>query len=146
MENNSIDINVELNMETLQSGELTHTKIAEPGKFTMIGKSMYLRFNESLENNDKASILVKVTDSGEIHVRRVAKSTNLASLLYFTHKNHNSGQLETEYGIMPLKTFTKDSAVEIVNQPLSGKINIDYDLIYDNNIVGNYKFRLIFNA
>ncbi|WP_025024753.1 DUF1934 domain-containing protein [Companilactobacillus nodensis] len=146
MENNSENINVELNMETLQSGELTHTKIAEPGKFTRIGKSMYLRFNESLENNDTASILVKVTDSGEIHVKRVSKSNNLASLLYFTHKSHNSGHLETEYGTMLLHTFTKDSAVEIVNRPLSGKINIDYDLIYDNNVVGNYKFRLIFSA
>jgi hypothetical protein len=45
-----------------------------------------------------------------------------------------------------LDTFTKDSQVEIVSNPLSGKINIDYDLIYDNNVIGNYKFRLIFNA
>src|SRR5699024_3007832 len=123
--------------ETLQSGELTRTKISEPGKFTQIGKSIYLRFNESLENDDKASILVKITESGEIHVKRVAKSTNVASLLYFTHQAHNTGHLETEYGDMPLDTFTKDSQVEIVNKPLSGKINIDYDLIYDNNVIGN---------
>ncbi|KRK92802.1 DUF1934 domain-containing protein [Companilactobacillus futsaii] len=146
MENNSFDINVELNIETLQSGELTHTKISEPGKFIQIGDSIYLRFNESLDNNDKASILVKVTDSGEIHVKRVAKSTDLASLLYFTHQKHNTGHLETEYGVLPLATYTKDSKVEIVNNPLSGKINIDYDLIYDDNVIGNYKFRLIFNA
>ena len=146
MENNSFDINVELNIETLQSGELTQTKISEPGKFIQIGDSVYLRFNESLDNNDKASILVKVTESGEIHVKRVAKSTNLASLLYFTHQKHNTGHLETEYGVLPLATYTKDSQVEIVNNPLSGKINIDYDLIYDDNVIGNYKFRLIFNA
>jgi uncharacterized beta-barrel protein YwiB (DUF1934 family) len=146
LENNSFDINVELNIETLQSGELTHTKISEPGKFIQIGDSVYLRFNESLDNNDKASILVKVTESGEIHVKRVAKSTNLASLLYFTHQKHNTGHLETEYGVLPLATYTKDSQVEIVNNPLSGKINIDYDLIYDDNVIGNYKFRLIFNA
>jgi len=146
LENNSVNVNVELNMETLQAGELTHTKIAEPGKFTKIGKSMYLRFDESLENNDKASILVKIGGDGEIHLKRVAESTKLASLLYFTHKKHNSGHLQTEYGIMQLGTFTKDSEVEVVNKPLSGKINIDYDLIYDNNVVGNYKFRLIFKA
>ncbi len=141
-----MNVNVELNMETLQAGEITHTKIVEPGKFTKIGKSMYLRFDESLDNNDKASILVKVGDDGEIHLKRVAKSTNLASLLYFTHKKHNSGHLQTEYGVLPLGTFTNDSVVEVINKPLSGKINIDYDLIYDNNIVGNYKFRLIFSA
>ncbi|GEO78984.1 hypothetical protein FD29_GL001070 [Companilactobacillus mindensis DSM 14500] len=146
MENNSFDINVELNIETLQSGELTRTKIAEPGKFTQIGKSIYLRFNESLENDQVASILVKITEDGEIHLKRVAKENNVASLLYFTHHQHNNGHLETEYGTMPLDTFTKDSQVEIVSNPLSGKINIDYDLIYDNNVIGNYKFRLIFNA
>ncbi|MQS76145.1 DUF1934 domain-containing protein [Companilactobacillus halodurans] len=146
MENNSFDINVELNIETLQSGELTHTKIAEPGKFTQIGNSVYLKFNESLDNDDTASILVKITDEGEIHLKRVAKSKNLASLLYFTHNKHNSGHLETEYGVLPLGTFTKDSKIEILNNPLSGKINIDYDLIYDNNVIGNYKFRLIFGA
>ena len=146
LENNSFDINVQLNIETLQSGELTHTKISEPGKFTQIGNSIYLRFNESLENNDKASILVKITEKGEIHVKRVAKSTNLASLLYFTHQEHNTGHLETEYGVLTLDTYTKDSKVQIVSNPLSGKINIDYDLIYDNNVIGNYKFRLIFGA
>jgi len=146
LENNSIDVNVDLSIETLQSGELTHTKISEPGKFTQIGKSIYLKFNESLENNDKASILVKITEAGEIHLKRVAESTNLASLLYFTHQEHNSGHLETGYGVLPLETYTKDSKVEIVSNPLSGKINIDYDLIYDNNVVGNYKFRLIFKA
>lgn len=146
MENNRFDVNVELNIDTVQSGELTHTKISEPGQFIQMGDSMYLRFNESLDNNDTASILVKITESGEVHVKRVAKSTNLASLLYFTHQKHNTGHLETEYGILPLQTFTKDSKVEIVSNPLSGKINIDYDLIYDNNVIGNYKFRLIFSA
>ena len=146
MENNSFDINVELNIETLQSGELTRTKIAEPGKFTQIGKSIYLRFNESLENDQVASILVKITEDGEIHLKRVAKENNVASLLYFTHHQHNNGHLETEYGVMPLSTYTKDSSVEIINKPLSGKINIDYDLIYDNNVIGNYKFRLIFGV
>ncbi|CAJ1192242.1 hypothetical protein LCR01_12540 [Companilactobacillus crustorum] len=146
MENNRFDVKVELNIDTVQSGELTHTKISEPGQFIQMGDSMYLRFNESLDNDDTASILVKITESGEIHVKRVAKSTNLASLLYFTHQKHNTGHLETEYGILPLQTFTKDSKVEIVSNPLSGKINIDYDLIYDNNVIGNYKFRLIFSA
>lgn len=146
MENNRFDVNVELNIDTVQSGEMTHTKISEPGQFIQMGDSMYLRFNESLDNDDTASILVKITESGEIHVKRVAKSTNLASLLYFTHQKHNTGHLETEYGILPLQTFTKDSKVEIVSNPLSGKINIDYDLIYDNNVIGNYKFRLIFSA
>ncbi len=146
MENNSFDVNVELNIETLQSGQLTKTKISEPGKFTQIGKSIYLKFNESLENNDTASILVKITETGEIHVKRVSESTKLASLLYFTHQEHNNGHLETEFGVLPLDTFTKDSKVEIVSKPLSGKINIDYDLIYDNNVIGNYKFRLIFGA
>jgi len=146
LKNNSFDVNVELNIETLQSGELTRTKISELGKYTQIGKAIYLRFNESLDNNDSASILVKITDDGEIHVKRVAQSTNLASLLYFTHHQHNNGHLQTEYGTMPLDTFTKDSKVEIVSNPLSGKINIDYDLIYDNNVIGNYKFRLIFSA
>lgn len=146
MENNSIDIKVDLDIETLQSGELTHTKISEPGKFTQMGSSIYLRFKESLENNETASIMVKVADDGEIHVKRVAESNNLASLLYFSHQDHNTGHLETEYGVMPLSTYTKDSSVEIINKPLSGKINIDYDLIYDNNVIGNYKFRLIFGA
>lgn len=146
MENNRFDVNVELNIDTVQSGEMTHTKISEPGQFIQMGDSMYLRFNESLDNDDTASILVKITESGEIHVKRVAKSINLASLLYFTHQKHNTGHLETEYGILPLQTFTKDSKVEFVSNPLSGKINIDYDLIYDNNVIGNYKFRLIFSA
>lgn len=146
MENNSIDINVNLSIETFQEGNLTRTKIAEPGKFTQIGKSIYLRFNESLENGAKASILVKVAGDGEIHVKRVAKDTNLSSLLYFTHQKHDNGQLETEYGVLPLDTFTKDSQIEIVSKPLSGKINIDYDLVYDNNVIGNYKFRLIFGV
>jgi len=146
LENNSLDVNVELNMEVSQAGELTHTRISELGKLTRVGNSTYLRFNEKLENNDRAKIMVKVADNGEIHLKRVAEATNLASLLYFTDQEHNSGHLQTEYGIMPLQTFTRNSQVEILDRPLSGKINIDYDLIYDNNIVGNYKFRLIFKA
>ena len=146
MENNSLDVNVELNMEISQAGELTHTKIFEPGMLTRVGNSTYLRFNEKLDNDEQAKILLKIADNGEIHLKRVAESTNLASLMYFTNQDHNSGHIETEYGIMPLQTFTRDSQVEILDRPLSGKINIDYDLIYDNNIVGNYKFRLIFKA
>lgn len=146
MENNSLDVNVELNMEVTQAGELTHTRIAEPGLLTRVGNSTYLRFNEKLDNNGLAKILVKIADNGEIHLKRVAENTKLASLLYFTNQDHNSGHLQTEYGTMPLQTFTKNSEVEILDRPLSGKINIDYDLIYDNNIVGNYKFRLIFKA
>lgn len=146
MENNSLGVNVELNMEVSQAGELTHTRIAEPGMLTRVGNSTYLRFNEKLDNNEEAKILVKIADNGEIHLKRTAQSTHLASLLYFTNQDHNSGHLETEYGVMQLKTFTRNSQVEIKYRPLSGKINIDYDLIYDNNIVGNYKFRLIFKA
>lgn len=146
MENNGIDVNVELDMEVHQAGEITHTKISEPGKFIQMGNSVYLRFNEKLENDETATILVKVAEDGEIHLKRVADSTKLASLLYFTHNKNNTGHLQTEYGVMPLQTFTNDSQVEILNKPLSGKINIDYNLIYGNNIVGNYKFRLIFNV
>ncbi|WP_125706892.1 DUF1934 domain-containing protein [Companilactobacillus zhongbaensis] len=146
MENNRIDVNVDLDMSVFQAGEMTHTKISEPGRFTRMGNSMYLQFNESMENDDHASILVKITENGEIHVKREAKNTNLSSMLYFTHRDHNAASVYTEYGVMQMKTFTKDSLVEIKDHPLQGKINIDYDLIYDDNIVGNYKFRLIFTV
>lgn len=146
LENNRRDVNVELNMDVFQAGEMTHTRIQEPGRFTRMGNAAYLQFNESMENNESASILVKITENGEIHVKREAKSNNLASMLYFTHQGHNSANIHSEYGVLSMKTFTKDSLVEISDEPLTGKINIDYDLIYDNNIVGNYKFRLIFSA
>ncbi len=133
-------------MSIFQAGEMTHTKISEPGKFTRMGNADYLRFDESLEDGEHASILVKITEKGEIHLKRSAKSANIESMLYFTNKKHSEGRLHTEYGVMNMTTYTKDSLVEIQSKPLVGKINIDYDLIYDNNIVGNYKFRLIFSA
>lgn len=146
LENNRIDVNVDLDMSVFQAGEMTHTKISEPGRFTSMGKSSYLTFNETMGNNESASILVKITENGEIHLKREAKQNNLASMLYFTHNDHNSASVHSEYGVMQMKTYTKDSLVEIKDKPLQGKINIDYDLIYDDNIVGNYKFRLIFGV
>jgi uncharacterized beta-barrel protein YwiB (DUF1934 family) len=146
LENNRIDVKVDLDMSVFQAGEMTHTKISEPGRFTRMGNAIYLQFNESMDEGEHASILVKITENGEIHLKREAKSTNLASMLYFTHHDHNSASVHTEYGVMQMHTYTKDSLVEINDDPLHGKINIDYDLIYDNNVVGNYKFRLIFSV
>ncbi|AKP67076.1 DUF1934 domain-containing protein [Companilactobacillus ginsenosidimutans] len=146
MENNRIEVNVDLDMSVFQAGEMTHTKISEPGKFTRMGNAIYLQFNESMDHDDHASILVKITENGDIHLKREAKSTNLASMLYFTNQDRNAASVYTEYGVMQMNTYTKDSLVEITDEPLHGKINIDYDLIYDNNIVGNYKFRLIFSV
>ncbi|WP_099975249.1 DUF1934 domain-containing protein [Lactobacillus terrae] len=145
MENNT-DVSVELNIDMQQEDEISRTTIIEPGKFSQVGKSFYLRFSEKLDDSEEALITVKITEDGDVLVRRVASSTKLSTNLYFTHGDYNSGQVQTEYGLMPMRTFTKNLSAEFSTEPLAGNIKVDYDLIIGENVIGNYKFRLIFNA
>ncbi|MBA1394788.1 DUF1934 domain-containing protein, partial [Lactobacillus sp. XV13L] len=66
--------------------------------------------------------------------------------LVFSRQHDQMASYPTEYGDLALVTHTKKMRLVISKIPLTGEINLEYSLRSQNNLVGDYKLRLIFKG
>lgn len=135
---------IHLETQSVQEGEVNNLVQDVPGQFFNMGKTIYLRYQEKLKDQDPAMVTFKINAVGEIQLTR-QQGQNRSQMFFVVNKKLEA-RYQTPYGVVPLITVTPKMNVTLSEYPVSGKVSIDYDLISNGQELGEYKIRLHFTA
>ncbi|MBU9788647.1 DUF1934 domain-containing protein [Lentilactobacillus sp. IMAU92037] len=142
MDNLATGVPVQIHLETniVQSGEESNFVFDVTGQLVQVGTSIYIRYTEDAEEGP-VPVTIKIMDNGDIKLTRSA--TNRLQLL-FSQGKRVAARYRTPYGLLDVQTVTSALDAEILDQPLRGKVGIDYLLYAGNELLGKYNIRLQF--
>ncbi|AUJ29167.1 DUF1934 domain-containing protein [Liquorilactobacillus hordei] len=138
------DILITLQTFTKQDGEISKYDRKFEGQLFQMGNSIYLRYTEDDDKQEKAVVTFKINNNGGIQLTR--KSKEMRMQLFFENNKRVSATYRTPYGEIPIETVTPLLSVNISDFPLVGTVNIDYFLYSGGNLLGEYKIRLQFSV
>ncbi|EAC5373261.1 DUF1934 domain-containing protein, partial [Listeria monocytogenes] len=79
------------------------------------------------------------------HVQLI-RAGELRMRLRFGYQEKLDTSYRTPYGLLQISTFTHNLRVSLKDQPMSGKILVDYDLYSQTERIGEYHLELEFTA
>lgn len=135
---------IHLQTQSVQDGEVNNLVQDVPGQFFNMGKTIYLRYQEKLKDQDPAMVTFKINAEGEVQLTRQQGQNR--SKMFFVVNKMLEARYQTPYGVVPLVTVTPKMNVTLSEYPVSGKVLIDYSLVSDGQELGQYKIRLHFTA
>ncbi len=138
-------IKLHLHTSIDQAGQHEEHTFDENGEVTQVGSSLYIRYFETSEGQG-LPVMVKVASDGTVQLSRGNSKTDSQVKLYFNSKVPTLANYRTPYGRIPLKTVTNNLVVKIKAQPLSGEINLMYQLFDQEQNIGDYRLRLLFSV
>jgi uncharacterized beta-barrel protein YwiB (DUF1934 family) len=136
------NVQIQLAIQTTQDGHTDNYAITEVGQAVKIGSQLYLRYQES-NSHQKIKVLFKVSEDNLLTIKR-SVDAQVPTKLVFNRQKDQLIDYPTAYGNLSLVTHTNKMRLLISQAPISGKIELDYSLISQNNLVADYKLRLIF--
>lgn len=144
-EKSSLPIKVHLETQITQEGQVESHSFDEDGQLVKMGDSLYIRY---IEHVDQQAIAVrfKIDATGRVQLTRGASKDETQLLLYFKEAEQMASVYQTQYGKLPVVTITNQLVWTIKDQPLSGELVVQYQLEISQQVVGDYKLRLIFTA
>lgn len=134
----------EVKMETSyeQNGETHHHSFEQQGRVVYMNHSYYIRFEE--EHAEEAiPVTIKVNPNGVVDLIRYGEATTRLS---FDSENATQTQYKTPAGIMQLRVETENLKVSYYDRPFAGRVDVDYALYLDEQILGTYRIRLRFTT
>ncbi|MBA1434254.1 DUF1934 domain-containing protein [Bombilactobacillus bombi] len=138
------NVQINLTIRTTQNGHTNQYSFQEHGQIITIGDQLYLRYQET-NSQQKIKVLFKISADNLLTIKR-AVDNQPTTRLVFSRQHDQMASYPTEYGDLALVTHTKKMRLVISKIPLTGEINLEYSLRSQNNLVGDYKLRLIFKG
>lgn len=135
-----IPVNVEIKTYIEQDGKSESFSFSEVGQFFKMGTTVYIRYQET-NPLGKIPVTMKLANDGTAQLRRHASSD---LRLVFNPNELASTKYATPAGLMDITTRTKMVNFTYQEAPLTGGVQIDYELITGKEVVGQYKIRLQF--
>ena len=109
-----------------------------------MGDTLYIRYKEELlEDTEPTPVTIKIEPDGHVQLIRVGE---LRMRLRFGYQEKLDTSYRTPYGLLQISTFTHNLRVSLKDQPMSGKILVDYDLYSQTERIGEYHLELEFTA
>lgn len=145
----SASLPIMIHLETIvqQNGDSTQHVFDEPGQLVQVGRSLYIRYKETSEDDgSQIPVTMKLESDGDVKLTRGAQSTGQRLQLHFSRNTRVIARYQTPYGIIPIETATPRLDVRIKERPVSGEIYIEYQLFGGNDHLGDYRLRLAFTA
>ncbi|KRL06214.1 DUF1934 domain-containing protein [Liquorilactobacillus oeni] len=141
---NGTPVLIHLKTRHSQDGEVDEYEKEFQGQIFQIGDSLYLRYNEE-KYEDGATVTFKIFgDSNNVQLTRKKEDSRMQ--LFFGDSQRISATYRTPYGDIPIETVTPDLTISLKENPLAGKININYLLYSGGQLLGEYKIRLQFTT
>ncbi|KRM71269.1 DUF1934 domain-containing protein [Lacticaseibacillus brantae] len=142
-------IPVQIHLETFvtQEGETEQNIFDEPGTVVQLGDALYIRYQETNdETGESMPVTLKIKSSDDVSLSRGSSEGDTQLKLHFVNERRIVTRYRTPYGIIPVETATPRIDMQLRDNPLGGEVYIEYQLFANNDLVGNYRLRLIFNA
>lgn len=145
MKKSSVPVKIRLETQITQDGQAESHIFDEEGQLIKIGETFYLRY---IEHSDQQAIAVrfKIDTSGRVQLTRGADNDETQLLLYFKAAEQIASVYQTQYGKLPVVTTTNHLMWAFNEQAASGELVVHYQLEISQQVVGDYKLRLIFKA
>lgn len=114
------------------------------GQLVKMGDTLYIRYKEELlEDTEPTPVTIKIEPDGHVQLIRAGE---LRMRLRFGYQEKLDTSYRTPYGLLQISTFTHNLRVSLKDQPMSGKILVDYDLYSQTERIGEYHLELEFTA
>ncbi|MGX7350611.1 hypothetical protein RU97_GL001593 [Enterococcus canis] len=112
------------------------------GQIIKIGDTLYIRYKEK-QDGVEIPVTIKVEPDGTIQLIR---SGEMRMRLRFRYQESMETTYRTPYGLFHITTKTHNLRFSLKDRPVSGRIVIDYDLLSQQQLMGNYHLELDFTA
>lgn len=141
-EQNAIPAEIKMKTESRQFDDINQHLFEDSGRFVEMNGNYYIRFEESYGDN-KVPVMVKITSDQRVNLIRYGDhKTNLL----FDSQGPTYTKLQTPAGIAELEVSTQHLHTAINSQPISGQVNVDYQLSMNGQKLGDYQIDLHFTT
>ncbi len=142
-----VPISIHLETFVTQDGDTEHHVFDEPGTLVQLNDTLYIRYREEdKEAGTNYPVTLKLRGNGEVQLSRGSANDDIELKLHFANERRVLTQYRTPFGVIPVETVTPRLDVRMTTAPLAGEIYIEYQLFAQNQHVGDYRMRLLFNA
>lgn len=136
-------MNVTIHLRTLikQNNEEEEFLYELLGQVARVGDNLYIRYQEPQENGVTYPVTLKIFPDGQVQLVRTAQTR---TRFLFNQGQVTETRYQTPYGNIELGVKTKKLHFSLKDEPISGRIEVVYDLLMATETVGNYFFELVF--
>jgi len=139
-----VPVSIQLKTIVQQGNEQKDFFFDLEGQLVKMGDTLYIRYKEELlEDTEPTPVTIKIEPDG--HVQQI-RAGELRMRLRFGYQEKLDTSYRTPYGLLQISTFTHNLRVSLKDQPMSGKILVDYDLYSQTERIGEYHLELEFTA
>lgn len=124
-----------------QDGEVENFQFETAGELLVKNGQIFLRYTEILAEQQ-----TQVRFKFESNAVRLSRTGVGQTKLVFIPETKVPAFYQTPAGQMHLETYTTDLSVQIDDKEGHGQIEINYQLIANDQVVGEYELRLQFQA
>lgn len=139
-----VPVSIQLKTIVQQGNEQKDFFFDLEGQLVKMGDTLYIRYKEELlEDTEPTPVTIKIEPDGHVQLIRAGE---LRMRLRFGYQEKLDTSYRTPYGLLQISTFTHNLRVSLKDQPMSGKILVDYDLYSQTKRIGEYHLELEFTA
>ncbi|ESU74334.1 hypothetical protein P746_01562 [Enterococcus faecalis CBRD01] len=139
-----VPVSIQLKTIVQQGNEQKDFFFDLEGQLVKMGDTLYIRYKEELlEDTEPTPVTIKIEPDGHVQLIRAGE---LRMRLRFGYQEKLDTSYRTPYGLLQISTFTHNLRVSLKDQPMSGKILVDYDLYSQTERIGEYHLELEFTA
>ncbi|EJZ8459792.1 DUF1934 domain-containing protein [Enterococcus faecalis] len=139
-----VPVSIQLKTIVQQGNEQKDFFFDLEGQLVKMGDTLYIRYKEELlEDTEPTPVTIKIEPDGHVQLIRAGE---LRMRLRFGYQEKLDTRYRTPYGLLQISTFTHNLRVSLKDQPMSGKILVDYDLYSQTERIGEYHLELEFTA
>ncbi|MGC3744496.1 DUF1934 domain-containing protein [Enterococcus faecalis] len=139
-----VPVSIQLKTIVQQGNEQKDFFFDLEGQLVKMGDTLYIRYKEELlEDTEPTPVTIKIEPGGHVQLIRAGE---LRMRLRFGYQEKLDTSYRTPYGLLQISTFTHNLRVSLKDQPMSGKILVDYDLYSQTERIGEYHLELEFTA
>ena len=139
-----VPVSIQLKTIVQQGNEQKDFFFDLEGQLVKMGDTLYIRYKEELlEDTEPTPVTIKIEPDGHVQLIRACE---LRMGLRFGYQEKLDTSYRTPYGLLQISTFTHNLRVSLKDQPMSGKILVDYDLYSQTERIGEYHLELEFTA
>lgn len=140
-----VPVSIQLKTIVQQGNEQKDFFFDLEGQLVKMGDTLYIRYKEELLEDTEPTppVTIKIEPDGHVQLIRAGE---LRMRLRFGYQEKLDTSYRTPYGLLQISTFTHNLRVSLKDQPMSGKILVDYDLYSQTERIGEYHLELEFTA
>lgn len=136
----AIPVHVDLTTVMEQDGQQDRFHFTEEGQFVELNGTYFLRYQEH-QQGQVTPVQFRLSDA-ELHLRR---SGVRETVFTFVNQQTTKAHYQTEYGKIDLEVTTNRLLVDFDPVAARGSVDLEYQLVASNQLVGTYQLQLQFS-